>query len=149
MHKRTASILITGACLSLAFLAVSQEAGQDKTALQATVKARAEHQARSGAEKARILAKVNRMSPSERQAALFLELKNSTVLQEARNAEAGKASTAVLARAEQSAKSHEILTRVNQLPVAERQHALREALKEVKGKDLAPAGKNGSAPSPK
>ena len=145
MHKRASYILITGLCLGVAFLAVSQEAGHDKAALHAVAKARVEQQSGVNAEKARILANVNRMAPGERPAALLRELKNSTVLQEARKTEAGEAGAAIMGRADQGARDHEILAKVNQLPAAERQHALREAMIELKGKKDA-AGGQGSAP---
>jgi hypothetical protein len=147
MRNRIVHHLAAAVCVSLAVLANSQEAGQDKAALVAAVKMRAERQVRCNAEINRILAKVNQLSPSERKAALFFELKNSTVLQEARNAETGDstASGAALARSEQAAKNREIIAKVNQLEIIARDPALQQAMQELKGKHGETSGKPGPA----
>lgn len=134
-------------CLSLASLASGQEAAPeraaslppDKAALRATEQARMKLQNQVTAEKSRIINRVSRLPQNQsRKAGLAGQVKNSLILQQARDSEEDENQRQSLRKTniDTSASVSEIIARINRLPAAERKYALREAMQTLKGKKL-------------
>ncbi|GEM_PF-6787777 len=138
MRKKTILLLGAAFCLSFASLVSGQEAARDKAALQAAEQARVKLQNQVTAEKSRIMNAVGRLPQNQRKKALANEVKNSLILQQARASEGDGKQTQGLRKAdpEAVASMSEIVARINNLPAAERKHALREAMKALKGKKV-------------
>jgi hypothetical protein len=133
-------------CLSFASLASGQERAPeraasvlpDKAALLAAEQARVTLQNQVNAEKGRIINRVGRLPQLQRKKALANQVKNSLILRQARESEDGDNQAQALRKAnpEAAAFMSEIIARINRLPAAERKHALRQAMKALKGKKL-------------
>jgi hypothetical protein len=138
MRKKTILPLGAAFCLSFASLVNGQEAARDKTALQAAEQARVKLQNQVNAEKSRIMNAVDRLPQNQRKKALGNEVKNSLILQQARDSEGDGKQAQGLSKVnpEAVASMSEIVARINNLPAAERKHARREAMKALKGKKL-------------
>jgi hypothetical protein len=136
MHQKTILSLGAAFCLSLTSLVSGQET--DKAALLAEKQAREKLQKQVNTEKNRIVNRVGQRPVEMRKKALANQVKASTILQQARAQEEGENPTQGLGKAspEPTVSKSEIIKRINSLPVAERRNALREAMKELKGKKL-------------
>lgn len=145
---RLKTILPIGAafCLSFVSLASGQETAPEraaslppnKAALHAAEQARVKLENQVNAEKARIINRVGRLPQNQRKKALAKEVKNSLILQQARDSENGENQTQSLRKAdpETITSMSETIARINRLPAAERRYALHEAMKALKGKKL-------------
>jgi hypothetical protein len=146
MRQKTILPLSVAFYLSFVSLVSGQEtaperaasAPPDKATLLAAEQARVKLENQVNAEKGRIISRVNRLPQNERRKALANEVKNSLILQQARESEEGENQAQGLRKAnpETAASMSEIIARINRLPAAERKYALREAMKAHKGKKL-------------
>jgi hypothetical protein len=139
MRKKTILPLGAAFCLSIASLASGQETAPDKAALLAAEQARVKLQNQVNAEKGRIVNRVGRLPQNQsRKAELVNQVKNSLILQQAHNSESGEHQAQGLRKAnpDTATSMSEIIARINSLPATERKHALREAMKTLKGKKL-------------
>ncbi|MCI0694757.1 hypothetical protein L0337_22470 [candidate division KSB1 bacterium] len=145
MRQKTILPLGAAFCLSFASLASGQETAPeraasvppDKVALHAAEQARVKLQNQVNAEKGRIINRVGRLPQNQRKKALINEVKNSLILQQARDSEGGENQAQGLRKPNpEMAAMSEIIARINSLPAAERKHALRQAMKAHKGKKL-------------
>lgn len=146
MRKKTILWLSVAVCLSFASPASGQEKGPeraasvppDKAALLAAEQARVKLQSEVNAEKGRIMNRIGGLPQHQRKRALVDQVKASLILQHAHKSEGSLNRVQGLRQAntDTAATTSKVIADINSLPAAERKHALREAMKALKGKKL-------------
>jgi hypothetical protein len=142
MRKKNILSLSAAFCLSFSSLVSGQEAAAvppNKAALLAAEQAAMKRQDQVNTEKGRIIKAVGRLPKNQsRKAGLANQVKNSLILQQARDSEGGGNQVQSLRKAnsDTAASTSALIARINRLPAAERKHALREAMQALKGRKV-------------